>query len=63
MPEFIVDYDKCEIIVTDKKFKEKRVANFALKISAEVAAPEYYPELKGYLIDVSQKGTSENISG
>ena len=40
MTDFSVDYDECQVLVTDKKFKEKRVANFSMKITAEVEAPE-----------------------
>ena len=63
MTEFSVDYDECQVLVTDKKFKEKRVANFSMKIIAEVEAPEDYPELKGYIIEVSQKTGKEIING
>ena len=63
MTEFSVDYDECQVLVTDKKFKEKCVANFSMKITGEVEAPEDYPELKGYIIQVSQKTGKEMING
>ena len=58
-----MDYDECQVLVTDKKFKERRVANFSMKIIAEVEAPEDYSELKGYIIEVSQKTGTEIING
>ena len=58
-----MDYDECQVLVTDKKFKEKRIAIFSMKITAEVEAPEDYPELKGYIIEVSQKTGTEIING
>ena len=63
MTEFSVDYDECRVLVIDKKFKEKHVANFSMKITAEVEASEDYPELKGYIIEVSQKTGTEKING
>ena len=63
MADFSVDYDSCQILLTDKKFREKHVANFAMRITAEVEAPEDYPELKGYIIEVSQKATNEITTG
>lgn len=39
MSEFSVDYDGCQILLTDRRAQEKRLANFALRITAEVEAP------------------------
>ena len=63
MTEFSVDYDECQVLVTDEKFKEKRVVIVSMKITAEVEAPEDYPELKGYIIELSQKTGTEIING
>ena len=63
MTEFSVNYDECQVLVTDEKFKEKRVVIVSMKITAEVEAPEDYPELKGYIIELSQKTGTEIING